>query len=82
LLKQFAAMFEMDGQKLIMEKEAIHEIVVSALERNTGARGLRGVVEDVLGDVMFESPSSDIKEIIISGAEVKEKLNKTNKIAA
>jgi ATP-dependent Clp protease ATP-binding subunit ClpX len=82
LLKQFTTMFEMDGQKLTIEPDAIHDIVVRALERNTGARGLRGVVEEVLEDVMFESPSSEKKEIIISSSMVKEKFNKTNKIAA
>jgi ATP-dependent Clp protease ATP-binding subunit ClpX len=82
LLKQFRAMFEMDGQKLVVEKEAIQQIVLKALERNTGARGLRGVVEEVLEDVMFEAPSNGSKEVIITEAMVKEKLGKTSKIAA
>lgn len=82
LLKQFVAMFEMDNQKLVIEKDAIHEIVIKAMERNTGARGLRGVVEEVLEDVMFDSPSSKVEEVTITAKQVREKLNKTSKIAA
>ncbi len=82
LLKQFTTIFEMDGQKLVVEEGAIKEIVKKAMDRNTGARGLRGVVEEVLEDIMFDAPSSNDKEILITEALAKEKLNKTNKIAA
>ena len=82
LVKQYKAMFEMDGQKLVIEKKAIHEIVSKAMERGTGARALRGVLEEVLEDVMFDAPNSDSKEITITESMAKEKLNKNNKIAA
>jgi len=82
LLKQYMTMFEMDGQKLVVEEEAILEVVTKALERNTGARGLRGVLEEVLEDIMFESPSLESKEIFVTKAMVEEKFNKTSKFAA
>jgi ATP-dependent Clp protease ATP-binding subunit ClpX len=82
LIKQYQTMFQMDGQKLVIEKKALHGIVVRAMERGTGARALRGVVEQVLEDIMFDSPSSKSKEIVVTELMVKEKLGKSMKIAA
>lgn len=56
LLKQFAKIFNMDGVKLEFEKEAILEIARIAKQKNTGARGLRGVVENVISPLLFDLP--------------------------
>ena len=57
LVKQYQTMFEMDGVKLNFEPEALIKIAETALERKTGARGLRGVLENVMTDIMFSIPS-------------------------
>lgn len=58
LTKQFKRLFEMDGVELDFEPDALKEIAKLALERNTGARGLRAIVESLLMDSMYEVPSS------------------------
>ena len=57
LVKQYQTMFEMDGVKLNFEPEALIKVAETALERKTGARGLRGVLENVMTDIMFRIPS-------------------------
>ena len=57
LVKQYQTMFEMDGVKLNFEPEARIKVAETALERTTGARGLRGVLENVMTDIMFSIPS-------------------------
>ena len=57
LVKQYQTMFEMDGVKLNFEPEALIKVAETALERKTGARGLRGVLENVMPDIMFSIPS-------------------------
>lgn len=57
LVKQYQTMFEMDGVKLNFEPEALVKVAETALERKTGARGLRGVLENVMTDIMFSIPS-------------------------
>lgn len=77
LLKQYQKLFELDGVKLTFEDEAVREIAQKAFKQETGARGLRTILEDLLLDVMYEIPSKDhIKEVIVSkGAiEYKKKL--------
>ena len=60
-------LFDMDGVKLTFEEDALREIAALALERNTGARGLRSILEQVMTDMMFEIPSrSDIGEVRIT----------------
>ena len=67
IVKQYAKLLEMDGVKLRFEKEALEEIAKMALERNTGARGLRSIVESVMMDVMYDIPSRrDVKECVIT----------------
>ncbi len=58
LVKQYQTMFEMDGVKLNFEPEALIKVAETALERKTGARGLRGVLENVMTDIMFSIPSN------------------------
>jgi len=86
LVKQYVKLFEMDGVQLIIEEEALHAIADKALERKTGARGLRSIMEEILTDVMYEIPSKKNvekciidKETIISGREPTLVFNETKK---
>ncbi|MET4100445.1 ATP-dependent Clp protease ATP-binding subunit ClpX [Agrococcus sp. UYP10] len=65
LVKQYQKMFEIDGVKLDFEAEALEAIADLAVERKTGARGLRSILETVLAPVMFEVPSRDSVERVI-----------------
>lgn len=58
LVKQYQAMFEAYGSELIFTRKALEAVATEGLKRGGGARGLRGVLEEVLGDAMFEVPSS------------------------
>lgn len=67
ILKQYIKLFEMDNVKLSFENEALSEIAALAIERNTGARGLRSIMEGVMQKIMYEIPSrNDISEVIIT----------------
>ncbi len=57
IVKQYQRLFEMDGIRLDVKKDAMYEIAKTAIEQKTGARGLRGIFESVLKDIMFEAPS-------------------------
>ena len=58
LVKQYQKLFEFDDVQLEFEKEALDLIVDKAIERNTGARGLRSIIEDIMRDIMFDVPSN------------------------
>lgn len=67
LVKQYQKMLELDSVELEFEDEALHEIAKKAIERKTGARGLRSIIETIMLDVMFDLPSrEDIKKCIIT----------------
>ena len=67
LIKQYKKLFEIDGVKLEFEDEAINAIVDKAIERKTGARGLRAILEETMRDIMYEMPSNkNIDECIIT----------------
>ncbi|GAA3584299.1 ATP-dependent Clp protease ATP-binding subunit ClpX [Klugiella xanthotipulae] len=67
LVRQYARMFEIDGVELEFEKPALEAIADLAVLRKTGARGLRAILEDVLGPIMFEVPSTeDVQKVIIT----------------
>lgn len=75
LVKQYKKLFEMDNVELIVEDEAVDAIAEKAIQRNTGARGLRTILEEVMQDIMFEIPSdSSIRTVKITKACVTEKL--------
>ena len=57
VIKQYQELFRMDGIELVFEEAALHKIAEITLERKTGARGLRSIIEGILRDVMFQSPS-------------------------
>ena len=58
LVKQYKKLLELDGVELEFEPEALNAIVDKAIERNTGARGLRSIIEDIMRDIMFDIPSN------------------------
>ena len=67
IIKQYIKLFEMDDVKLTFEPEAIAAIAKRSVERKTGARGLRAIIESVMTDVMYEVPSDEnISECIIT----------------
>lgn len=67
IIEQYKYLFEMDGVKLDFEDDALLEIANIAIKRQTGARGLRSILEDLMADLMFEIPSrTDIDKIIIT----------------
>ena len=59
LVKQYQALLELDGVELIFETEAIDAIAEKAMERQTGARGLRAIMENVMMDLMYQIPSDE-----------------------
>ena len=76
LVKQYQKLFEMDHVSLSFDEDALERVADIALERKTGARGLRGVLEDVMTDIMFEIPSNhQIESVRIT----KEVIDKTEK---
>jgi len=74
LLKQYWKMLSMDGVELEFTDDAVDEIAAQAIERNTGARGLRAILEEIMLDIMFEIPSrKDIEKCIVTKECVTEK---------
>ena len=57
MIKQYQKLFEYDGVELVFEKDALEEIAEKAIDRHTGARGLRSILEEILETTMFEIPS-------------------------
>ena len=67
LVKQYKKLFELDNVELEFQDEALNAIVDKAIERKTGARGLRAILEDIMRDIMFEIPSNpNIEKCIIT----------------
>lgn len=67
LVKQYQKLFALDGVELDIEKSALESIARKAIERKTGARGLRSILESVMTDIMYEIPSrNDIEKCIIT----------------
>ncbi len=75
LLKQYTKLFKLDNVKLEIKEEALDKIVNLALERKTGARGLRAIMEDVMMDAMYEVPSNkNITKCVITAGVVDKKV--------
>ena len=71
IVKQYQKMFELDDVALRFEDDALLEIAKEAIERKTGARGLRSIIENIMLDVMYELPSLDeVTECIITKGSV------------
>ena len=72
LLKQYKRLFEFDDAKLTFKDDAVIEIAKKAINKKTGARGLRSIIEAILLKTMFKLPTmEDIEEVVINGAVVK-----------
>jgi ATP-dependent Clp protease ATP-binding subunit ClpX len=75
LVKQYQKLLELDGVELTFEPAALEAIAKEAIKRNTGARGLRAILESIMLDVMFDVPSrDDVKSCLITESTVKEKM--------
>lgn len=67
LVKQYKQLFKMDGVELEFDKESLEVVANKAIERKTGARGLRAILEEIMLDIMFDIPSrDDIKKCVIT----------------
>ena len=72
LTKQYGKLFDMEGVKVDFRDDALHAIAEKAMERKTGARGLRSILESVLLDTMYDLPSLDsVAKVIIDGSVIK-----------
>ena len=81
LVKQYQELFHHDGVELSITKEALRTVAKKALARKTGARGLRGIMEDILNPIMFEIPDRKENKIIVDsdGEEIKIAYKDTSK---
>lgn len=70
LIKQYQRMFELDGFELEFEPAAIEQIADQAVERETGARGLRAILEELLNPIMFELPGSTTQGRVVITSEI------------
>ena len=72
LAKQFSKLFEMEEVELDIREDALSEIAKKAIERKTGARGLRSILESLLMETMYQVPSEDsLKKVVLDGAVVR-----------
>jgi len=73
VVKQYKRYFEIEGVKLTFTEDALHEIARIAMERGTGARGLKSIIENALLETMFKLPSlKDVEEVIVDKGAVRE----------
>lgn len=78
ITKQYKELFSLDGVELEIEEEAIRAVAKQAIERKTGARGLRSIFENVMTDIMFEIPSrDDVEKCIITKNTIEGKTEPT-----
>src|SRR5690606_17975869 len=75
LIKQYQRMFELDGVELVFDDDAVVAVAEQALERGTGARGWRAILEEVLQETMFEVPGrDDIARVVVTRETVMERV--------
>jgi ATP-dependent Clp protease ATP-binding subunit ClpX len=78
LIKQFQRFFQFDGIDLVFADESLNSVATKALERETGARGLRSIIEDTLLEVQFELPSRrDVKKCVVTKETIERGLKPT-----
>lgn len=74
LVKQYKKLFQIDNVELEFENEALSSIAKEAINRSTGARGLRAIIEDIMKNIMFDVPSrEDVKKVIVTESTIKTK---------
>ena len=78
ITRQYQKMFRMDGVNLVFAPDALDLIVDKAIEYKLGARGLRSIVESIMVDAMYDTPSSDIKELTITREYALEKIQQAH----
>jgi ATP-dependent Clp protease ATP-binding subunit ClpX len=78
LIKQYKYLFEIDDIEFSVQKEALDYIVDVAAKYKLGARGLRGICENIMTDAMFELPSNNAKKFVLTEKLAKDKLQITN----
>ena len=74
LMRQYEKMFELDGIKLTVEPEVLDLIVDTSIENKLGARGLRSICERIMTDAMYDAPSTDDSEFVVTVEYAKSKL--------
>lgn len=86
-MKQYQKLFQIDGVELVFEQEALEAIVEKAIERKTGARGLRSIIEEIMRDIMYEIPSNPniekcmiTKDTVLNDARPEIVINKEKKV--
>jgi len=73
LVKQYQRLFELDGVELEFSEDAVLAVAAKAMERGTGARGLRAIIEEVLLNVMYDVPSrEDVAKVVVTGEVVRD----------
>jgi ATP-dependent Clp protease ATP-binding subunit ClpX len=78
LVKQFQRFFQFDGIELVFADEALASVADKALERETGARGLRSIIEEVLLEVQFELPSRrDVRKCVVTRETIEKSVSPT-----
>ena len=80
IIKQYTKLFAMDDVKLTFDKDALDYIVDKAVECKLGARGLRTIVESIMMDAMFEVPSTDDKEFVVTREYAQQQYEKTERM--
>ncbi len=71
LVKQYKKLFKMDNVELEFDKESLIAIAKEAIKRNTGARGLRAIIEDMMKNIMFDIPSrQDVKKVLVNESTI------------
>ena len=74
LFKQYQKLFEMEGVELVFEEDAFRAVAHLAIERETGARGLRSIMESIMLDPMYNIPSDgNVKRVIVTADYVRGK---------
>ena len=78
IVRQYEKLFKMDGIKLTFTQDALNLIVDKAVEYKLGARGLRSIVENIMMDAMFESPSKKLKKFEVTAEYAQQQLDKSH----
>ena len=78
IIRQYQKLYEMDGVELTFDKDALDVMVDKAVEFKLGARGLRSIVENVMIDSMYETPSKRVKKFEVTADYVRQQLDKSH----